>query len=99
MILLFDSDQWGGWSVWSVCTRTCDTGTQVRTRTCPTAGRCQGSPSDSRSCFIQSCPSGPGGGRSISILGGPKSHNVVKNYKMIFNSDNSKTPGQLSQNS
>nr|XP_018669341.1 SCO-spondin-like [Ciona intestinalis] len=45
------------WGAWSTCTFTCGGGAQVRTRSCRNlSGRgCKGSPTQTRSCNVQSC--------------------------------------------
>ena len=53
--------QWGNWSEYSACTKTCGTGYQKRSRGCtnppPSGGgkQCPGSASESRSCNIKIC--------------------------------------------
>uniref|UniRef100_A0A3B3Z7S1 Uncharacterized protein n=1 Tax=Periophthalmus magnuspinnatus TaxID=409849 RepID=A0A3B3Z7S1_9GOBI len=51
---------WGMWSHWSLCSKTCDSGWQRRFRTCETsAGQntpCEGSAEEVRSCNDNKCP-------------------------------------------
>ncbi|XP_019850969.1 PREDICTED: zinc metalloproteinase nas-14-like [Amphimedon queenslandica] len=47
---------WGPWGSWSTCTRTCNTGTQTRTRTCNGGDDCEGDSTETRNCSTQSCP-------------------------------------------
>ncbi|XP_035688052.1 thrombospondin-2-like isoform X1 [Branchiostoma floridae] len=54
--------QWGQWSLWGPCSRTCDGGTRVRRRLCdspaPAYGgdKCQGQPADVDHCNTEPCP-------------------------------------------
>ncbi|XP_065840314.1 uncharacterized protein [Oscarella lobularis] len=53
--------QWGGWTEWTACSRTCDSGTQQRTRKCdspppePEARDCQGADIEKSDCFVEPC--------------------------------------------
>nr|XP_045016023.1 SCO-spondin [Jaculus jaculus] len=52
---------WGLWGPWGLCSRTCGTGVQSRSRSCslPRAlvlQRCLGLEQESRACFPQACP-------------------------------------------
>ncbi|XP_068740870.1 A disintegrin and metalloproteinase with thrombospondin motifs adt-1-like isoform X2 [Montipora capricornis] len=51
---------WGPWNPWSLCSKTCGTGSQSRNRTCnggiPGQGQCPGSDEETRNCNTQSCP-------------------------------------------
>ena len=53
---------WGTWSLYGACSKTCGIGIQYRTRACnnpaPSNGGlpCDGSASESKSCFVRSCP-------------------------------------------
>jgi len=55
---------WGAWSAWGTCSKTCGSGTQSRTRLCnnpaPANGgsNCMGSRSESQACNTQTCPIG-----------------------------------------
>ncbi|KAJ0054867.1 hypothetical protein NL108_006316, partial [Boleophthalmus pectinirostris] len=55
-----DCGNWGMWSHWSLCSKTCDSGWQRRFRTCETsAGQsspCEGSAEEVRSCNDNKCP-------------------------------------------
>ena len=54
---------WSTWTAWEVCSATCGSGTQSRTRTCdnpqPSNGgnECDGQASDTQSCPGVACPS------------------------------------------
>lgn len=58
---------WTPWSSWSVCSATCDGGTQTRTRTCtnpaPANGgtACTGQSTENRACNTQACTAPPSG--------------------------------------
>jgi hypothetical protein len=58
---------WGAWSAFGACSKTCGGGTQTRTRLCnnpaPANGgaACVGSASESQSCNTQSCTGGSAG--------------------------------------
>ena len=58
--------QWSNWGEFSVCSKTCGTGNETRTRTCNTSSRtdikCLGPSSESRICNTDNCP-----GRKISL--------------------------------
>jgi len=45
---------WGEWSPWGICSTTCGTGRQSRTRTCQAISQqlCSGEAKDTRNCFI-----------------------------------------------
>ena len=53
---------WSRWSVWTTCTKSCESGTQTRSRSCTQpppqhGGRtCPGAARDQRVCNTQSCP-------------------------------------------
>ncbi|XP_061838425.1 adhesion G protein-coupled receptor B2 isoform X11 [Nerophis lumbriciformis] len=51
---------WGGWSHWSLCSKTCDSGWQRRSRVCEGQGAqgypCEGSAEEVRSCNEKKCP-------------------------------------------
>ncbi|KAK7898710.1 hypothetical protein WMY93_019563 [Mugilogobius chulae] len=51
---------WGMWSHWSLCSKTCDSGWQRRFRTCETSPGpntpCEGSAEEVRSCNDKKCP-------------------------------------------
>ena len=46
--------EWGRWSSWSACTRSCEGGTQRRSRLC-ISGNCLGIPVETRACNTQAC--------------------------------------------
>jgi len=52
---------WGAWSAWATCSKSCGTGSQTRTRLCnspaPSNGgaACAGSASESQACNTQTC--------------------------------------------
>lgn len=54
--------EWSSWGSWSVCSKTCGTGSQLRFRTCSNpyprnGGRsCQGSREIRKNCIVQECP-------------------------------------------
>ena len=53
-VLLIVIGNWGGWSS---CSKSCDTGTQQRTRSC--SGHCQNVETvENRDCTIRLCPPG-----------------------------------------
>ncbi|XP_061521674.1 adhesion G protein-coupled receptor B2 isoform X5 [Phycodurus eques] len=51
---------WGSWNPWSLCSKTCDSGWQRRSRTCEGNGEqgypCEGSAEEVRSCNEKKCP-------------------------------------------
>ncbi|XP_060579908.1 A disintegrin and metalloproteinase with thrombospondin motifs adt-1-like [Ruditapes philippinarum] len=47
---------YGLWSVWSTCSKSCGQGSQSRTRTCEGGGSCSGPSSESKYCTVQECP-------------------------------------------
>ncbi|XP_061738472.1 adhesion G protein-coupled receptor B2 isoform X13 [Nerophis ophidion] len=51
---------WGSWSHWSLCSKTCDSGWQRRSRVCEGQGAqgypCEGSAEEVRSCNEKKCP-------------------------------------------
>ncbi|XP_063430248.1 uncharacterized protein LOC134712536 [Mytilus trossulus] len=53
---------WSDWSIWGACSVTCESGVEMRNRTCnnpaPQYGGqdCQGSDSDSQTCTLSMCP-------------------------------------------
>ncbi|XP_049607318.1 adhesion G protein-coupled receptor B2 isoform X3 [Syngnathus scovelli] len=51
---------WGNWNHWSLCSKTCDSGWQRRSRMCEGNGEqgypCQGSAEEVRSCNEKKCP-------------------------------------------
>ena len=51
--------RWSAWTPWSVCSKTCGTGHQVRTRTCSKApgsnSTCEGTSTEVRLCKIEDC--------------------------------------------
>ena len=55
--------QWGSWSSYSLCTKSCGTGTQERFRECnnpppsENGNECIGSTEETRHCNSKSCPS------------------------------------------
>ena len=53
---------WAQWGDWSTCTRTCGTGTQMRTRRVEThktkGGDCSGETSEEQHCNTGTCPAG-----------------------------------------
>ncbi|KAJ8340325.1 hypothetical protein SKAU_G00349580 [Synaphobranchus kaupii] len=55
-------NEWGSWSGWSVCSRTCGGGASVRTRTCltrnPVGGPCAGDPRQYKICNSKECAPG-----------------------------------------
>lgn len=55
---------WSEWSSFSACSRTCNGGTQVRTRTCQNGDACEGQNSQERSCNTEDCVVG----KYITIL-------------------------------
>ncbi|XP_043938669.1 adhesion G protein-coupled receptor B2 isoform X2 [Protopterus annectens] len=52
--------KWGSWNQWSMCSKTCDSGRQRRTRMCQGTGvqgyPCEGSGEESRICNEKKCP-------------------------------------------
>ena len=60
-MLIVDGD-WGGWSNYGKCTKTCGSGKQTRTRSCDNPPRdhggndCTGSNDEERSCNTNACP-------------------------------------------
>ena len=73
LIVSIIDGQWGGWTEWTACSRTCDSGTQQRTRKCdspppePEARDCQGADIEKSDCFVEPC-SGIGAMLNNSIL-------------------------------
>ncbi|KAL3872460.1 hypothetical protein ACJMK2_040384 [Sinanodonta woodiana] len=63
---------WGAWTSWGICTVTCGSGEQVRTRHCDnpapvgTGAHCKGPPGDVQACVTKQCPI-DGGWSSWSI--------------------------------
>nr|XP_057903706.1 adhesion G protein-coupled receptor B2 isoform X4 [Doryrhamphus excisus] len=51
---------WGSWNPWSICSKTCDSGWQRRSRVCEGNGAqgypCEGSAEEVRSCNEKKCP-------------------------------------------
>lgn len=47
---------WGAWSSWSNCSRACNTGTQMRNRTCVGGSACTGDSTETRNCNTHNCP-------------------------------------------
>ncbi|XP_059156190.1 A disintegrin and metalloproteinase with thrombospondin motifs 6-like [Physella acuta] len=54
--------EWGSWSGYTECSRTCGSGVQVRSRVClvrrQVDGACQGDNTQARSCNTEPCPAG-----------------------------------------
>ena len=54
--------EWGNWTLWSKCNKTCGKGNKTRSRLCDNpvqTGRgtsCNGSHSQTKTCAIQPCP-------------------------------------------
>ena len=81
---------WGPWSTWSSCSKTCGSGTNIRsrskTKTERNGGNCPGSGSDNKLCNTQSCVS------PFQIRGGPGSFSNAKvgavsetfNFNLLF---------------
>ena len=67
---------WSQWSTWTVCSKSCDTGTQTRERTCtnpaPANGgqACQGDSTQAQKCNTISCLGGGSGGGEGGASGG-----------------------------
>ena len=59
--LVIDDGNWTIWSQWTVCSTTCDTGSQNRSRNCtnpvPWNGgyNCTGNATHIRKCFLKPC--------------------------------------------
>ncbi|XP_061102187.1 ADAMTS-like protein 5 isoform X2 [Conger conger] len=55
-------NEWGSWSGWSVCSRSCGGGASLRTRTCltrnPVGGPCPGDPRQYKICNSKECTPG-----------------------------------------
>ncbi|KAL9959837.1 hypothetical protein ACROYT_G033195 [Oculina patagonica] len=79
---------WGSWTAWSSCSKTCGSGTKSRTRKCdnpaPSGGgaNCVGNPSETINCFARHCPIDGGwtqwsqwSGCSLTCGGGMRSRN------------------------
>ena len=61
--------QWGPWSSWSQCSKSCGFGgTQFRTRTC-SVGSCVGPNKEIRKCNVGSCPNQLGSGAGYGVWG------------------------------
>ena len=62
MISVPVNGNWGGWTAFGVCSRTCGGGTQSRTRTCDNppplnaGATCAGDPTELRACGTKGCP-------------------------------------------
>ena len=53
---------WGAWTAFSICTKSCDGGTQQRSRVCDSPATafggapCSGHPIENKECNTQDCP-------------------------------------------
>ena len=51
-----DDSQWGTWSSWSTCTKTCGGGNSMRTRECnDRRSNCIGDSEQTEDCNVESC--------------------------------------------
>ncbi len=73
-MLVLVNGNWGSWSPWSFCSKTCGSGSQTRIRFCDSPalvnGRaaCPGNASESQICNAQSCPANSTGNLKIARL-------------------------------
>ena len=78
---------WSGWSNWTVCSKSCGSGLQYRTRKCqflpagaPHAASCVGLPSEQQACNTDLCP----GNRSSHPYQLDESTFILRDFRSDF---------------
>ena len=78
------SIQWGAWSAWAGCSRSCGTGRRVRIRSCvsTTSGSCEGvgMGEETQDCNTQKCPPGMDSKHAMIVARMPGQGSIIKYY-------------------